>query len=124
MSSTQESPIGLGRKGERVAKTPMRRLPPSRGGRTVGDQPSCRTSEKPQINHRWENSSMPRNASAFRYSGSNTIRARNDGTNPLCLGIPNFVGNSLRIRAMTLVSIIWLSTIRSKSVMMKKKTIG
>ena len=43
---------------------------------------------------------------------------------PLCLGIPNFVGNSLRIRAMTLVSIIWLSTIRSKSVMMKKKTIG
>ena len=32
--------MGLGRKGERVANTPMRRLPPSRGGRTVGDQPS------------------------------------------------------------------------------------
>ena len=29
--------MALGRKGDRVAKTPMRRLPPSRGGRTVGD---------------------------------------------------------------------------------------
>ena len=28
----------LGRKGERVANTPIRVLPPSRGGRTVGDQ--------------------------------------------------------------------------------------
>ena len=28
---------GVGAKGERVANTPMRRLPPSRGGRTVGD---------------------------------------------------------------------------------------
>ena len=32
--------MGLGRKGERVANTPMRTLPPSRGGRTVGDQVS------------------------------------------------------------------------------------
>ena len=39
-SFTQERPMALGRKGERVANTPMRRLPPSRGGRTVGDQPS------------------------------------------------------------------------------------
>ena len=31
--------MGLGRKGERVANTPMRWFPPSRGGRTVGDQP-------------------------------------------------------------------------------------
>ncbi len=28
--------MGLGRKGERLANTPTRRLPPSRGGRTVG----------------------------------------------------------------------------------------
>ena len=35
--------MGLGRKGERVAKTPMRALPPSRGGRTVGGTllPDC-----------------------------------------------------------------------------------
>ena len=32
--------MGFGRKGERVANTPMRTLPPSRGGRTVGDQVS------------------------------------------------------------------------------------
>lgn len=30
---------GLGRKGERVANTPILLFPPSRGGRTVGDQP-------------------------------------------------------------------------------------
>ena len=30
--------MGFGRFGERVAKTPMRLFPPSRGGRTVGDQ--------------------------------------------------------------------------------------
>ena len=29
--------MGFGRKGERVAKTPIRVLPPSRGGRTVGE---------------------------------------------------------------------------------------
>lgn len=34
---TQESPRLLGRKGERVAKTPRRVLPPKRGGRTVRD---------------------------------------------------------------------------------------
>ena len=36
-SLTQESPTGLGRKGERVAKTPTLLLPPKRGGLTVGD---------------------------------------------------------------------------------------
>ena len=38
-SCTEDKPMGLGRKGERVANTPMRVLPPRRGGRTVGDQP-------------------------------------------------------------------------------------
>ena len=37
-SFTQLSAMGLGRKGERVANTPIRAFPPSRGGRTVGDQ--------------------------------------------------------------------------------------
>ena len=39
-SRTQLRPRALGRKGERVAKTPRRVLPPRRGGRTVGDQSS------------------------------------------------------------------------------------
>lgn len=32
--------MALGRKGERVANTPTRTLPPSLGGRTVADHPS------------------------------------------------------------------------------------
>ena len=39
--------MALGRKGERVANTPIRLFPPSRGGRTVGDQPF--DSEKDQM---------------------------------------------------------------------------
>jgi len=37
-SFTADRPMGLGRKVERVANTPSRRLPPRRGGRTVGCQ--------------------------------------------------------------------------------------
>ena len=37
-SRTDDRPIGFGRKGERVAKTPIRTFPPNRGGLTVGDQ--------------------------------------------------------------------------------------
>ena len=71
-SFTQLRPRALGRKGERVAKTPMRVLPPSRGGRTVGDQSRRRFSENCQMSHRWEKPSMPRRASALRNSGSKT----------------------------------------------------
>ena len=35
-SLTADNPNALGRNGERVAKTPNRVFPPSRGGRTVG----------------------------------------------------------------------------------------
>ena len=45
-SRTEDSPISFGRNGERVANTPMRLLPPSLGGRTVGDQPSRTAAEK------------------------------------------------------------------------------
>jgi len=38
--------MGFGRKGDRVAKTPSRLLPPSRGGRTVGFQPFSRCAWK------------------------------------------------------------------------------
>ena len=55
----------LGRKGERVAKTPIRWLPPSRGGRTVGDQWSPDW-ENDQMSHRCEKPSMPRSISGFR----------------------------------------------------------
>ena len=51
---TEESPMGFGRKGERVAKTPMRVLPPRRGGRTVGDQLLRILSENPHMSHIWE----------------------------------------------------------------------
>ena len=74
-SRTEDSPISFGRNGERVANTPMRLLPPSLGGRTVGDQPSRTAAENCQISHRCEKPSMPRSASALRYSGSNTMRA-------------------------------------------------
>ena len=52
-SSTDESPIGFGLNGERVAKTPMRTFPPRRGGRTMGcHSPSRRTHRRrPFIRH-------------------------------------------------------------------------
>ena len=98
-SFTADSPMGLGRKGERVAKTPMRSLPPSRGGRTVGDQPAPTDREKTHTSHRWEKPSSPRRASGLRYSGAKTTAARRDSTRPLCLGMPNLVGKSLRMWA-------------------------
>lgn len=57
--------MGFGRKGERVAKTPIRVLPPSRGGRTVGDQVSRMARSKTQMSQMWEKSSKPRRASGF-----------------------------------------------------------
>ena len=57
--------MGLGRKGERVAKTPIRVLPPNRGGRTVGDQVSRMARSKTQMSQMWEKSSKPRRASGF-----------------------------------------------------------
>ena len=93
--------MGLGRNGERVANTPMRLFPPSRGGFTMGDHPARCTSENPHISQICENSARPRNAFASRYSGSNTITDFCSGTRPLWRGMPNFVVKSLRMRAMT-----------------------
>ena len=73
----------------------MRVLPPSRGGRTVGDQPGRSAFENAQISQRWEKPSMPRSASGLLYSGSKTIRARVPGTSPLWRGMPNFSRKSL-----------------------------
>ena len=42
---------------------------------------------------------MPLRASSTRYSSSKTIKA-SVSTRPLCLGIPNFVGKSVFIRAI------------------------
>ena len=63
-SRTDDSPIGFGRKGERVANTPIRTFPPSLGGRTVGLQPS--DSENPQISQTCEYPSSPRRAEVGR----------------------------------------------------------
>ena len=65
-SLTQLSPMALGRNGERVANTPIRVLPPSRGGRTVGDQCSLTALENCQMSQMWEKSSSPRTASGAR----------------------------------------------------------
>ena len=102
-SRTQDRPRALGRKGERVANTPIRVLPPSLGGRTVGDQSSLTASENCQISQMWEKPSRPRRASGFRYSGSNTIRASSSSTIPAWRGMPNLVGKSLLIRAMAFI---------------------
>lgn len=70
----------------------IRVFPPSRGGRTVGDQP-CRTaSENCQMSHRWEKSSIPRRASELRNSGSKTMVERRASTSPLCPGDAEFGG--------------------------------
>ena len=97
---TQESARLFGRYGERVAKTPTRSLPPSLGGRTVGDQSLLRASEKLQISQICEKSLIPLKASETRYSGVKTISERSEFANPLCLGTPNFVLRSLCMYAI------------------------
>lgn len=94
--------MAFGRKGERVAKTPTRRFPPSFGGRTVGDQVSRTALENCQISHRWENSSSPRSESGSRYSGSKIISDSSESIRPLWRGTPNLVGKSVWMRAMIL----------------------
>ena len=88
-----------------VANTPTRLFPPSRGGRTIGDQVSRTASENSQINQRWEYSSSPLSAFASRNSGSKTIVLFSSSISPLCLGIPNFSGKSVWIRAITFIAI-------------------
>ena len=100
-SFTLDSPSGLGRNGDRVAKTPIRVLPPSRGGRTVGDQLSRTAPENCHTSQMWLKSSSPRTASGLRYSGVKTISPRRLSTSPLCRGIPNLVGKAVWMCAMT-----------------------
>ena len=94
-SSTQDRPMGLGRKGDRVANTPIRALPPSRGGRTVGDQGLPTHWENSQMSHRWEKPSKPRSASGLRYSGAKTMVARSSRTSPAWRGTPNLLVKSV-----------------------------
>ena len=102
-SLTQESPSGLGLKGERVAKTPSRLFPPSLGGRTVGDQSSLTDSLNCHISHICEKSSSPRRASAVRYFSSKTILDITLSQRPLCLGIPNLSEKPFLISAIFLI---------------------
>ena len=112
-SRTLDKPRGLGRKGDRVANTPTRVLPPSRGGRTVGDQLSRTTPENCHTSQMWLNCSSPRTASGVRYSGVKMISPRRLSTSPLCRGMPNFVGKSVWICPMTLrVMVSFASSMR------------
>ena len=97
---TEESPMALGRNGERVANTPTLVLPPSRGGRTVADQLLRTASENCQMIHKWEKPSSPRNASGWANSFSNSILASIASTMPLCLGTPNLLVKSVRMWPM------------------------
>ena len=87
---TSERPRLLGRKVERLAKTPTRRLPPRRGGRTVGFQPCPVVAWKPKINHRWENPSIPRMISGLRKDSWKTTCPHALGHKPGWRGTPNF----------------------------------
>ena len=95
-SSTAESPSPLGRKGERLANTPTRSFPPSRGGRTVGDQPCPAALSNCQSSQMWEKPSSPRTASQSRNTGANTIRPGQSAM-PLCRGTPNFSSKGVSI---------------------------
>lgn len=84
--------MGLGRKGDLVANTPMRLLPPRRGGRTVGDHAVLGFWLKSQMSQMWEKPSRPRMASGFRNSCSKVRVAVAVLTSPLWRGMPNFPG--------------------------------
>ena len=86
--------------------TPIRRFPPSLGGRTVGDHGTCLFAEKTQIIQRCEKPSIPRSASSLLKPSSNTIRLRVSGTRPLWRGIPNFSLKSLLTCAIGTNSIV------------------
>ena len=89
----------FGRKGERVANTPTRVLPPSFGGSTVGDQPSRSARSNCQMSQMCEKPSIPRSASGLRNSGSKTMVDSSASASPLWRGTPNFVGKSVWILA-------------------------
>ena len=101
-SFTEESPIGLGRNGLRVAKTPTRLFPPSRGGLTVGLQVSRSAWLNTHISQIYSKFSSSRTASATLYSGSKMIRAL-EATMPACRGMPNFVGKGDSICAICFI---------------------
>ncbi len=67
--------MGLGRKGERVAKTPIRRFPPSLGGRTVGDHPPLSVAGEIPDQPNMRKPSSPRSMSGFRNAGSKTRKS-------------------------------------------------
>ena len=107
--------MGLGRKGLRVANTPMRLVPPSRGGLTVGYHFSevprlfsvCTSlaisaAEPPgvpfsncQMSHRYVKPSIPSTAEFRANSGSKTMVPCRCGARKLFRGMPNFCGMSV-----------------------------
>ena len=92
--------MGLGRKGERVANTPYGYCLQVAAASPWGPALPHRLGELPD-EPEVRKALQPRRASGLRYSGSNTTAARSASTRPLCRGMPNFVGKSLWIRAIT-----------------------
>lgn len=58
----------------------------------MGDHPSLRLAEKPQISHRRKKPSIPRRTSGFRNSGSKTTVERSSSSSPLCRGMYGYTG--------------------------------
>lgn len=107
--------MGLGRKGLRVANTPMRLAPPSRGGLTVGYHFSevprlfsvctslaISTAVPPgvpfsnsQMSHRYVKPSIPSTAEFRANSGSKMMVPCKCGARKLFRGMPNFCGISV-----------------------------
>ena len=94
---THDSPISFGLNGDLVANTPIRTFPPSLGGVTVDAIVFFCDLENCHKTHICEKSSNPLKASGCLYSGSNVMTPFNSSINPLCLGIPNFVGKSVEM---------------------------
>ena len=88
-------------KGEKVQLVGFGTFEVSERAAREGRNP--RSGETVTISHTWENSSSPRSASALRYSGLNTTVDFSSSTRPLCRGMPNLVGKSLRRLAMIFI---------------------
>lgn len=125
-SFTQVSPMGLGRKGLRVANTPLRLVPPRRGGLTVGNHfsvvprlfsvctsltisaavPPGVPFSNSQMSHRYVKPSIPSTAEFRANSGSKMMVPRKCGARKLFRGMPNFCGMSVWMCAIGFMAAI------------------
>lgn len=118
--------MGLGRKGLRVANTPLRLVPPRRGGLTVGNHfsvvprlfsvctslaisaavPPGVPFSNSQMSHRYVKPSIPSTAEFRANSGSKMMVPRKCGARKLFRGMPNFCGMSVWMCAIGFMAAI------------------